>query len=128
MPFSKQRFRIGLAILAVALPALGQVAGDGNDFTEQQKAEFLRTAQVIKSKQSDVGVTNPFRLTLSDGTVTHDGNFQAVDINKTRENFSGGRVEYNFKDSYKYNIAAYQLAKLIGMDDMVPVTVERRWD
>ena len=36
-------------------------------------------------------------------------------------------TELNFVDSYKYNIAAYALAELIGMDDMVPVYVERKW-
>jgi len=30
-------------------------------------------------------------------------------------------------DSYKYNIAAYALAELLGMDDMLPVYVERKW-
>ena len=33
----------------------------------------------------------------------------------------------NFVDSYKYNIAAYELAELLGMDDMLPVYVERKW-
>jgi len=37
-------------------------------------------------------------------------------------------TELNFVDSYKYNIAAYELAELIGMDDMVPVYVERKWE
>jgi hypothetical protein len=36
-------------------------------------------------------------------------------------------TELNFVDSYKYNIAAYALAELIGMDDMLPVYVERKW-
>ena len=36
-------------------------------------------------------------------------------------------TELNFVDSYKYNIAAYQLAELLGLDDMVPVYVERKW-
>lgn len=31
-------------------------------------------------------------------------------------------------DSYKYNIAAYMLAELVGFDDMMPVYVERKWD
>ncbi len=30
-------------------------------------------------------------------------------------------------DSYKYNIAAYALAELLAMDDMVPMYVERKW-
>ena len=32
-----------------------------------------------------------------------------------------------FVDSYKYNIAAYHLAELLGLDDMLPVYVERKW-
>ncbi len=35
--------------------------------------------------------------------------------------------ELNFVDSYKYNIAAYQLAEMLGIDDMLPVYVERKW-
>jgi hypothetical protein len=33
----------------------------------------------------------------------------------------------NFVDSYKYNIAACALAELVGLDDMLPVYVERSW-
>ncbi len=33
----------------------------------------------------------------------------------------------NFVDSYKYNIAAYELAEMLGLDDMLPVYVERSW-
>jgi hypothetical protein len=39
-----------------------------------------------------------------------------------------GKIETDFVDSYKYNIAAYQLAELVGLDDMLPVYVERKWD
>ena len=38
----------------------------------------------------------------------------------------GARVNSNFVDSYKYNIAAYEIARALGLDDMMPVTVERR--
>jgi hypothetical protein len=36
--------------------------------------------------------------------------------------------ELNFVDSYKYNIAAYELAELLGLDNIVPVYVERKWN
>jgi len=36
-------------------------------------------------------------------------------------------TELNFVDSYKYNIAAYELAELLGLDDMLPEYVERKW-
>ena len=45
----------------------------------------------------------------------------------TRPGWSLRGVELDFVDSYKYNIAAYELAELLGMDDMLPVYVERKW-
>ena len=42
------------------------------------QAVFLRTAKVLRSQTLSTGVTSPFRLTLSDGTVTHDASFQSV--------------------------------------------------
>jgi hypothetical protein len=81
---------------------------------------------VIKSKTSKKGITNTLRLTLSDGTITHDASFQSIDERKLRFEGADGSIEMNFVDSYKYNIAAYELAKLIGLDGMVPVTVLRK--
>lgn len=116
-------------VCAVAvLPALGQAANDGSNFTDQQKADFLMNAKVIKNTHTAKGITEPYRLTLSDGTVTHDGDFQPIDETKPQMQFADGHTEFNFKDSYKYNIAGYELAKLLGMDNMIPVTVERSWN
>ncbi len=39
-----------------------------------------------------------------------------------------GGTELAFVDSYKYNISAYRLAELLGIDDMLPVYVERSWE
>jgi len=42
--------------------------------------------------------------------------------------FDDGHTEVNFRDSYKYNIAAFELAKMLGLGDMMPVTIERKWE
>ena len=102
------------------------VAADEPTLTKDQIRQFLLTAKVVKSVQSNTGVTNPWRLTLTDGIVTHDASFQKVDEHKTNVQF-GADSEMNFVDSYKYNIAAYALAELLDMDDMLPVYVERTW-
>src|SRR5690349_12450903 len=99
---------------------------DQPNLTKDQIKQFLLTAKVVKSEQSKKGITNPWRLTLTDGTITHDASFQAVDEHKATMQLATG-PELNFVDSYKYNIAAYRLAELIGMDDMLPVYVERKW-
>jgi hypothetical protein len=82
---------------------------------------------VVDSKQSQEGITDTWRLTLSDGTLTHDASFQSIDKHEVKGEFANGQTELNFVDSYKYNIAAYVLAELLGLDDMLPVYVEREW-
>jgi hypothetical protein len=39
-----------------------------------------------------------------------------------------GTIEKNFRDSWKYNIAAYRIGKLLGIGDMIPMSVEREVD
>jgi hypothetical protein len=118
---------IGLAWLLLALCAAAAENPSEPTFTKDQIKNFLLTANVIKSSQSKKGITNPWRLTLSDGTVTHDASFQGVDEHTGMKELASGRMEMNFVDSYKYNIAGYQLAEMLGLDDMMPVYVERKW-
>ncbi len=116
-----------LATVACLTSARFVTASDEPTLTKEQIKQFLLTAKVVKSEQSKKGITNPWRLTLTDGTVTHDASFQAVDEHKTNFTMASGRTEMNFVDSYKYNIAAYALAELLGLDDMLPIYVERSW-
>jgi hypothetical protein len=118
-----------LVIAAVVCLICSRVvrAADENHLTKEQIKHFLLTAKIVGSKQSQKGITQPWHLTLSDGTLTHDASFQAIDEHKTNVTLASGKVEMNFVDSYKYNIAAYELAVLLGLDDMLPVYVQRSW-
>lgn len=95
--------------------------------TEEQIKHFLLTARIIHSQTAKKGITDTARLTLTDGTITHDASFQSVDERKAIQQMKSGRMEINFVDSYKYNIAAYILAGMLGLNDLVPVYVERTW-
>jgi hypothetical protein len=122
------RRRLFLGAAACLVCGLFTFAGDEPNLTKEQIKQFLVTAKVVKSQQAKKGITNTSRLTLSDGTITHDASFQPIDEHKTEMKLASGAVELNFADSYKYNIAAYALAELIGMDDLLPVYVERKWE
>ena len=98
------------------------------NLTEEQMKEFLLRARVTASRRSSIGITNPWILTLSDGTLTHDALFQPVNERKPVMQLADGRTELNFVDSYHYNIAAYELGKLLGLSDVIPVYVEREWN
>jgi len=97
----------------------------------EQMKDFLKNARVIRSRQTSKGVTAPKRLTLTDGTLTQDAVFQSVDERQTVASLSGGgrqaTTELNFVDSYRYNLAAYTIAELLGLGHMMPVHVQRRW-
>jgi hypothetical protein len=101
-------------------------AADETTLTKEQIETFLTTAKIVSSKQAGKGVTGSWRLTLSDGTTTHDGAFQAINDTKPTMQLASG-TELGFVDSYRYNIAAFRLAEMLGLDDIVPVYVERKW-
>jgi hypothetical protein len=114
-----------VAVVCLICPHVVRAA-DEPTLTKEQIKQFLLTANVVHSQQAKKGITHTSRLTLSDGTITHDASFQPIDEHKEEVKLASG-TELNFVDSYKYNIAAYALAELLGMDDMLPVYVERKW-
>ena len=125
--------RAALALLVVIwnlpLPAAAQstAAPAPLTLTPAQMEEFLLRAEIVRSRPVGTGVTGSLRATLSNGALTHDAQIQYV--NQTRPLFqaAGAAAELNFKDAYRYNIAGYRLAVLLGLDN-VPMSVERRVD
>jgi hypothetical protein len=121
------------AQVAVHAPSSADVvAGHGAELSVDQIKTFLRNARVIRNRSTNKGVTAPKRLTLTDGVIEHDAVFQAIDERQMVARMGGGgrqdQTELHFVDSYKYNIAAYEVAALLGLDHMMPVYVERRWN
>ena len=91
--------------------------------TREQMEQFLTNARILVEKPIEKGITHTFRITLSDGRIYHDAHVQQIDVYKPEYRTKDG-VEKNFTDSYKYNIAAYRLDKLMDLN-MVPVCVYR---
>jgi hypothetical protein len=115
-----------LAFVLIALPAFSLAQGEPQ-LTPDQQRQFLLSAKVIRSEKLSQGITKSFRLTLADNGITHTAHFQSIYERRSSKQLDRG-TETNFVDSYHYNIAAYELSVLIGLDDMVPVTVERKWE
>jgi hypothetical protein len=112
-------------IAALALTSTGLLAAE--TLTLDQQEEFLRTAKIVNAKGAKKGVTDTLRATLTDGKTTHDASIQT--INEAKAVFQGqsGTTEFNFKDTYLFNIAAWKLARMLGIDDMVPASVDRKY-
>ena len=111
-------------VLAHACPGGADRAG-GATRPGGRQANSSSRPRSVKIKTLSKGVTRPRRVTLTDGTLTHDAVFQTVDESKGIERFPTGRVEIDFRDSWHFNIAAFELARAIGLDGMVPPCVAR---
>ena len=91
-----------------------------------EKEEFLAKASIVKSKRVSTGITGTYRVTLTDGRLTHDASVQTIDEAKTTYQTARG-TEFNFRDTYIHNMAAYKLDQLMGLN-MIPVTVVRKFN
>jgi hypothetical protein len=113
-----------LAASAWASPAPAQ-QGYGLPLHGEAAEAFLRTAEVVSKKGIKIGITHPDQYTLTDGTRTCRAAWKTIDeFKRGVTSLQGGGVIVDFADSYKHEIAAYELDKLIGLD-LVPPTVER---
>ena len=113
----------GRAVMFLFAAVLGLVPCAFAQFTAAEVAQrprweaFLREAAILAQMQLrfEQGVTEPWKLTLRQGDVL------ASALWKNPSGERGG-----FWEGWKYEIAAYRLDKLLGLD-MVPPTVEREF-
>jgi hypothetical protein len=120
--------RSGL-LLALALSFTASLLRAGEPISGSLKSEeieaFLRRAKVLRSRSLNIGVTGTKLVTLTDGRLTHRAHVQAIDESKTTYQTAMG-TELNFRDCYKFNIAAYRLDRMLGLN-MTPPSIQRRW-
>jgi hypothetical protein len=115
-----------LVVLSFLVPAL---FADINapSLTLEQKEEFLKKATIKERHGAKKGVTNTVRATLTDGKITHDASIQRIDEEKARFETDKG-TELGFRDTYRFNIGAYRLGRLLGLESMIPPSVERSFE
>jgi hypothetical protein len=114
----KALFHVSRGVIVLCLAVLSRAAAQEPNLSEQEMKQFLLQAKVINFKHTSKGVTSPYRLTLSDGKLTHDASFQPIDVSESNVQMEGG-TEPAFRDSYHF--------KLLGIGDMIPVYVQRKW-
>ena len=93
--------------------------------TVSEVEEFLRTARVISVEAIPEGVTKPKKILLEASGVQAHAKFGYNDFKGQGEKLADGTTEMYFQDSYKADLAAYVLSRLLGME-MVPPAVTRQ--
>lgn len=101
-----------LILAAVSTALFGQFRPDELARRDAQE-ELLRTAEIVRSEDIGQGVTKPFKLFLK------KGDWESAACWKNPSGVMDGALE-----GWQYEIAAYRLDKLIGLN-MIPPAVER---
>jgi hypothetical protein len=83
--------------------------------------QWLKDAEVVQIEDLDTGVTQPHRVTLRKDGLQMRAVFKELSVDSGA---TGQQRPVNVSDKFQYEIAAYKLDRMIGLD-MVPVTVER---
>lgn len=115
-----------IAALAVALP-LAASEPFGLPLEGEAALHFLRHAELVEMQDIERGITKPRRAVLSDGERQLKAVFKTVDEERSFQRFERKRAEIGFRDSYKHEIAAYELDRLLGLG-LVPPTVARTFN
>jgi hypothetical protein len=124
MRLARHAVVVFLLFTSLSTAAFAQTVATPAVLTPAEMEAFLLNARIERLRSAGDGVTNSQRATLNDGRLTHDAHVQVVD--EARAIFETARgTELNFKDTYRYNVAGYRLARVLGLDN-VPMSVERR--
>ena len=92
--------------------------------THEEAVEFLATAEVESSQPVGAGSTRPLKLELRRDGVRAHALFK--DVDGVEPDVSRGRIRLLYmKDSDLFEVAAYELDRLLGLD-RVPPTTRRR--
>jgi hypothetical protein len=126
----RPRFTRAFLVLLIGLAGLVPTL-HSKDRTSTYQGEdlehFLKVAEGIEFKEIGQGVTNPLKVTLELDGVRRYAVFKSIDVFEPGAHAVGQRWEFGFQDSYKTEVAAYQIDRLLGLG-MVPATVERLID
>lgn len=101
---------------------------DGKPLPFQNDAaavEYMRTATVVSIKEVGAGVTNPKKVLLGKDGTRMNVIFRDVNEEKREAKMSDGTRVREFRDSYAFEVAAYELAQLMGIE-AVPPAIERK--
>lgn len=110
-----------VVLLSLALAVAARPAAAPAQFLPEEIAqrpaleEFLRTARIVRFEEIGEGVTRPFRLYLEKDGVERKAAWK-----------DPHGMQNGFLEGWQYEIAAYRLDKLLGLN-MVPPAVEREF-
>jgi len=87
--------------------------------------DFLRTAEIVEMEDIPVGVTHPRKVLLEKDGIQAKACFRDVDIFERKAILPNKGVKKNWRDCCMFEVAAYRLSNLLGLDNIPPVVIRK---
>ena len=115
------------ASVATEVPDRAWMGPDGVPLPFDSAAEltdFLASAAVVASKDLSTGTTRPKKLTLERDGVRLHAVFHSIDRSERQvKRLANGQFVLHLRDSYRSQVAAYEISRLLGIDSVPPTVV-----
>ena len=112
----RRSWLVGFTLAGIILISRLQAQFTPQEVAERPKwEEFLKTAEIVKFEEIGKGVTRPIRIYLKKDDMEASGAWK-----------NPGGIRGGYLEGWQYEIAAYELDKLLGLN-MIPPTVEREF-
>src|SRR4051812_15219060 len=96
---------LSLALVAALLSAASNPAR----WSISEEERFLLNARIVNEASAGKGITDSKKATLTDGRRTHAAHIQWIDVYTPLFKGKDGSEERDFKDTWKFNVAAWRL-------------------
>ncbi len=94
--------------------------------TDEEILAFLREAKATRVKELTSGINRPLKVLLTRDGIEAHAIFRTVDVKKTRF-VTKDHVYLDFHDSYIFECAAYEVGRILGIDNVPPCLTRRLW-
>ncbi len=92
--------------------------------SEDELLDFLHSAPVTASRTLATGINKSRKLTLSQNGITAHAIFRTVDVTHSQRRNGSSLVDfYVMRDYHAYEVAAYRMSRLLGIDRVPPVVL-----
>ena len=103
--------------------SLSWLGPDGEQLSfrsNEEIEEFLRTAEIVSRKRVGAGINNPLKVLLEKDGIQMYAVFRDVRVQSPQMKMNDGTIKQFFRDDARFECAAYELSKLLGLDTVPP--------
>ena len=93
--------------------------------SDEEALEFLSTGEIISRERIPVGVTRPQEVLLEKDGVRAKATYKDIDVTYERTRMSNGEYAMNLRDYYMFERAAYEMSRLLGLDNVPPTVIRQ---